>query len=599
MATSFLLVFVVTLAACALTTASYLDRDNPSKCAYKELPCDSGQCVDRKAWCDGPADCFDDSDEKYCRTTQPDDGKGASNINGCDLSRYFQCLNGMCIPKAGRCNDMPDCQDGEDEENCDYLYETEDTSDVTTPTVPPPTTPTTTTTTTTTTTSKPEPVSTRQFLPRGDIPSWLPTRQEVLRKSLRHVIDSRDASWGWGEHTPRVATALLLANESYFETYDGMLTKKQIEVQLALDLMRSSEKPLRMHDLAHYSHALLSSCLDPRDFHGVNVLRLLKKSMSRRLHKHLFVSPLGYLALCNAGEAFTEAHRRRIRNMAYRRSDEPRWLDVQTYALLAISCSASSGDDEWLSLKKDVARNVSDWQQPDGSFGSVHSTALALQALIAAEEPGTEETKGRALAHLLLKQDWQGSYGSELDNYYVLPALNMKSLASLHDRKCDGRAQVHDTQGTEGFRLPSLHERLVGSSELKSGGSRHPTQVVHYSLWLGEDIQTLTLRVPRHSDFLQVMDAAKHINPHFRHEVLSTRQSTSVHAVAGFASDVEKSVYWTLYRRVPLPFRPKLANVTATVAKLKLLGAKRWTKDLHKLHPRDGEHLVFWYKPYL
>ncbi|GBO29680.1 hypothetical protein AVEN_164807-1 [Araneus ventricosus] len=80
-----------------------------------------------------------------------------------------------------------------------------------------------------------------------------------------------------------------------------------------------------MHDIVHYVHALLATCVNPRDFHGVNVVKLLKKSMGRRQTRGLFVSPLAHLALCNAGDA-ADPHLRRLKNMAYRRNDEPRWL---------------------------------------------------------------------------------------------------------------------------------------------------------------------------------------------------------------------------------------------------------------------------------
>ncbi|GIY40400.1 uncharacterized protein CEXT_523791 [Caerostris extrusa] len=134
-------------------------------------------------------------------------------------------------------------------------------------------------------------------------------------------------------------------------------------------------------------------------------------------------------------------------------------------------------------------------------FGSIHSTGLALQALIAAEEPGTETVKGRAMTNLLMNQDWQGTYGNELDNYYVVPALNMKSLASIHDRKC--RPHTHDTQGTEGVYSQAENPK--------------PT-IVHYSLWIGgskNEIQTITLAMPKHANFLEVMEAAQKLNPHF------------------------------------------------------------------------------------
>ncbi|GFW84526.1 uncharacterized protein TNCV_457071 [Trichonephila clavipes] len=86
-----------------------------------------------------------------------------------------------------------------------------------------------------------------------------------------------------------------------------------------------TEKPLRMHDLVHYVHSLLATCTNPRDFHGVNVVKLLKKAMGRRQMKGLFVSPAAYLALCNAGDA-PDNYLRRLKNMAYKKNDEPRWL---------------------------------------------------------------------------------------------------------------------------------------------------------------------------------------------------------------------------------------------------------------------------------
>lgn len=59
--------------------------------------------------------------------------------------------------------------------------------------------------------------------------------------------------------------------------------------------------------------------------------------------------------------------------------------DIQAYALMAISCRTLSNQStmkEWLLLKKDVARNITEWQQADGSFGNVYSTGLALQVRI-------------------------------------------------------------------------------------------------------------------------------------------------------------------------------------------------------------------------
>ncbi|XP_054725003.1 cobalamin binding intrinsic factor-like [Uloborus diversus] len=586
---------------------SYLQNDTDA-CSSGELPCDDGQCINWKSWCDGPQDCSDASDERYCRVGNPDDLKGTAALNNCSSTLHFMCETGLCIPRAGRCDDLPNCENREDEERCDFSYESSDEAETLPPSTttppppsstsekPPPPPPSTTTqksspppsssTTTTSTTAKPP---SPPVVIHIDTPSWIPSRVEVLRKSVRHMIDARDMSWGWGRSTPKMVTAMSLANESYFDflNQNGLMTKKQLEVQLALDLMRHSEKPMKMLELAHYVHALIATCHNPRDFHGVNVLKMLKKAMADRQARGLFVSPIAYVALCNANE-FSDSYIRKMKNMAYRRSEEQRWLDVQAYALLAISCR-TQGDttniDEWKLLKTDVAKNISEWQQSDGSFGTLYSTALALQALIAAEEAGTESSKGRAMTYLLLKQDRQGSFGNDLDNYYVLPALNMKSLASLRNKNC--KVDPYGTQGTEAERQPTKKNKLIN---------------VHYSLWIGgekNEIHTITLAMPRRSNFLQVMEAAEKINPRYKHEILKTPRGNVVHSIAGRVADMGKNTYWTLYKKVPLPFRPQLANVTATIARLKLLGAKRWNRDISKLQPKDNEHLAFWYKPYL
>lgn len=574
---------------CLATQAlcSYLLNDVGS-CNFGELPCDNGQCIDRKAWCDGPVHCTDESDENFCRTINPFHTNGSKNPNGCDKSSHFICDNGLCIPKAARCDDMPDCENGEDEENCDYSYESsEDAESELPPTTNIPTTIETTTTSDSTTTAATTTTASSSASSRKPL-TWIPSRFDVLHKSVQHVIEMRDVRWGWGRATPKVVTALSLANQSYFDldNHDGLMTKKQLEVQLALDLMKHAEKPMRIHDLIHYVHALLATCNSPKDFHGVNIVRLLKRTIAQRQMKGLFVNPSAYLALCNAGD-FSDSYLRKLKNMAYRRSEEQRWLDIQAYALMAISCRVLTNrknTKEWLHLKKDVARNITEWQQTDGSFGNVYSTGLALQALIAAEEPGTEGSKGRAMTYLLMKQDWQGSFGHDMDNFYVLPALNIRSLAHVHERNC--KPNPYGTQNTEAARHHGKKKQMI----------------VHYSLWIGGDkneIHTITLGLPKHSNFLEVMEAAEKMNPRYKHEILITARGTTVNSIAGKSSNVEKSTYWTLYRRVPLPFRPVLANTTATVARLKLFGAKRWIRDLKKLHPKDGEHLAFWYKPYL
>lgn len=43
--------------------------------------------------------------------------------------------------------------------------------------------------------------------------------------------------------------------------------------------------------------------------------------------------------------------------------------------------------------------------------------------------------------------------------------------------------------------------------------------IVHYSLWIGGDkneIHTITLGLPKHSNFVEVMEAAEKMNPRYK-----------------------------------------------------------------------------------
>ncbi|GFS36477.1 uncharacterized protein TNIN_194811 [Trichonephila inaurata madagascariensis] len=101
MASSLLVLCSAAAVFCA--AGSYMLGDAP-KCEYKELPCESGQCIDRGSWCDGPPDCFDDSDEKYCRTFDPISSKKPSNINDCNELLFRGPEREKCIPPKGALN---------------------------------------------------------------------------------------------------------------------------------------------------------------------------------------------------------------------------------------------------------------------------------------------------------------------------------------------------------------------------------------------------------------------------------------------------------------------------------------------------------------
>lgn len=599
-------------------------------CEYGYLPCDNGDCIPRIGWCNDQVECADASDEAYCFPLHPLATISDVKMNPCS-KRHFTCDDGMCIPLSAHCDDMPDCRNREDEEDCwNDDFETEnalevlnqnmvnhttisdttietplaiddqdvtgvtDTQSVSGVTDVQTVLPITDVETTTAAYSPPitnEPTtpdsSNQESNPNSSASPPLSSEDNALVKGVGYLLQQRDSEWGWGESTARFATALYLTNDSYFDSrsYEGHLTKKQLEVQLALDLMRVNSRPLRIDQLENYINALLATCSDPRNFHGVNLVKMLKVEVKYILARGLFVNPLAYLALCNADD-LSDEYISRIKNVAYRRSEEPMWLDIQAIALLTIACRSKSNpsSSEWKTMREDVAKNITEWQQRDGSFGSMYSTGLALQALIAANVSATEHAQSRALAYLKMHQNWDGSFGNELDNFYVLPTLNCKSLASIAEHRCKKR-YVSATQNTEATHRRKTQKKIN----------------VHYSLWIGgpkNEIHTLTLGIKPHTNFLEIMELAQQVNSKYKFEVWDTDRGPVINSVGGRSSDVEKGTYWTLYRKVPIQFRPDVSNKTATISRLKLFGARRFIKDLRKLFPKDKEHLAFWLKPY-
>lgn len=71
----------------------------------KEFTCNNGECILKVRFCDGLADCSDESDE-------PHGCKGRCN------KQEFTCQNGRCITKGMKCNGVDDCGDGTDERHC-------------------------------------------------------------------------------------------------------------------------------------------------------------------------------------------------------------------------------------------------------------------------------------------------------------------------------------------------------------------------------------------------------------------------------------------------------------------------------------------------
>jgi hypothetical protein len=90
----------------------------PGQQDLDSFKCISGdECIRSAGRCNGVANCADESDERGCETSWGIPAVLHSEVCQDPLISdvQFQCTDGSCIPKEGKCNRQPNCPDGSDE----------------------------------------------------------------------------------------------------------------------------------------------------------------------------------------------------------------------------------------------------------------------------------------------------------------------------------------------------------------------------------------------------------------------------------------------------------------------------------------------------
>ncbi|XP_026755062.1 uncharacterized protein CG3556 [Galleria mellonella] len=441
----------------------------------------------------------------------------------------------------------------------------------------------------TTATTKPAPTTT--VVPSTSTIVWEETLNEgqAIQKALQYLLQHRQPDWGWGNDTHHVMLTLQLANNTGKEIeqqgLEMQLSAKQMEIEILLMISKHHESPPPLGRLAAYTLALGALCKDPRSFHG----RDLVTALLHREPPHDLEFAYATLAACSSAAHVRRRHIRRLLDIANAAADHS--LDTISMVILALRCVVQ--DHRHRSLIHFVRRpmaGLARQQHPDGSFGSLTTTALAIQALEDSDSgPGAHQHWSLPAARkwLLERQNPDGGWGDVAKTAAAVTALTPASLAAVRPPHCsdkllDSRHEPLDSNSGDGS------VKLAYQSGQASNESDARNVSFTYTLWLGTNVTdnfTLQMVAPRNVSFYHVMQMAADQNPKFKFEASEWPNGHYVHTLAGHKEEPMGYHYWLLYRlpEIPDPASPPGNQLVAPVG-------------VDDLLVEDGEHYLFWYK---
>ncbi|GFX30326.1 uncharacterized protein TNCV_1964321 [Trichonephila clavipes] len=465
-------------------------------------------------------------DQMKCTVTNPVLG---TNPNSCS-DEFFKCDDGPCIPLTGRCDGYISCDDGSDEKDCPtepYLESTSVSSANRTPS-------------TKADDSRSEDIDTA-FHPEidskiNDPRTFMSNKANVFlklnpseftlqrEKARKWIISQRLKNFGWGSETPRALTALYLSDVHQCKCNEtDMLMIKQLEVQLALGIAENETKAMALTDHALHINALLASCRDPRNFYGFDLVGSLRYSVNSAHNVGRFVNPAVYLTLCLNNDT-TYEDTRRLHEIFYTKNFALGRIDIQALSILTATCAFRSNKSIVAEMYEGFKRQFLNKLKSKNFTGNIYEAALVMQALNEAKLDEMEWMRSDLKKFLLAQQHEDGSFGSILAAYLVLPIFSGSSLLKL-GRECNetnktGLTPIEVLKNTKRRKIPIQYSLIFGN----------PVDV----------IQILQIQVAEETNFLDIMRLAQEINPKYRFLLDDTSDIPVVYSIGDIPNDAEK-----------------------------------------------------------
>ncbi|KYM79327.1 hypothetical protein ALC53_10222 [Atta colombica] len=261
----------------------------------------------------------------------------------------------------------------------------------------------------------------------------------ILERAATWLWSQRDKDASWGNDTHRVVLVLRLANLSRDDNVappaplELQLIAKQMELEIVLLLWRHREIGFSPGQLARYTLALNAMCMDPRQFHGHDLIGTLQHHEPPTDYDFALTT----LAACSAQAHVRKRQMRRLLDIANAARDH----NVDTIAMLILALRCIVQDHRHRNLHHIVRKpsiELAQQQRHDGSFGDLRNTVLVMQALEEIEnEPADNWNRSAALAWLINQQRPDGSFhGSIHATAEAMLGVAPRGLASIRALDC-------------------------------------------------------------------------------------------------------------------------------------------------------------------
>lgn len=387
-----------------------------------------------------------------------------------------------------------------------------------------------------------------------------PTLNPDLGRIVEWILKQRKGR-EWGENVAKAITALYLSDAinklSENSTLDKELMIKELELRIITDHIGNAT--ISIDKLVQYINALLATCNNPYNFYGYNLVSVLDKKLSEAN----YVDFNAYLTLCIAGYDISEQNMDKLTSSNFVLNSYYA-LDTTALKILAMKCIYEKNEDE--KLKNDINSTINEikkFQQSDGSFGNLYTTALILQALVADNNyEGWDFVN--AIKYIFACYNSSVSSVEMQAAYLILPTLMNKTSLSLLSNNC---SRIFTEKSDE---------ITIYDKENRNGRNR-----VHYSVWIGEEASiehSIHLLVPENNTLLQIMEAVQKLDSSFRFIWSHINDDINVYSISGTFNNPENREYWSL-------FRENNYNKKEQVS-----------KGINKLYATEGDHFIFWYK---